>query len=624
MSQREFDYTWVWSLQAKPEALWSLAADTNRFDRDSGVPALQSLPSDELTNARTRQRIPLFGTGIVYEQEPFEWIYPYRFGVIRNFVGGPIRELRILAELKPRDDGGTDLSYQVRATARNLLGMLLIPLQIGILYRRTFARTFQKYDSLALANLSYRDTSGRITFPPGGKARLAKLRQELLDAGANAVIVGQLVETINKADDLSLARMRPYTLADYWQAPRRDVLELFLWATRIGLLDFRWELLCPVCYVSKARVARLSDIHSTIHCETCRIDYSVNFDRSVELTFQPNAAVRQVDDLAAFCIGAPMSKPHVAVQQLLPAGTTRTLTPHLEEGRYHVRVIDPSGGQFLDVEMNGVKDISVQMTDEGLSSVAPEVASFPQLELKNDSSSEQLFMLERMVWVDQAATAAEVTAMQMFRDLFSKEALRPGKQFSVGKLAVLFTDIQGSTRLYRELGDAPAFGIVMEHFELLREAIEAEGGALVKTIGDSVMVVFTRPIAGMRMVARVQQSLASLAVGERPLLLKAGLHYGPSIAVTLNDQLDYFGSTVNIGSRLEALSQGGDVIISEAVRRDPEVADFLEQPECCNSVEPIDAELKGFENERFDLWRVELLTPQPEVEETHTLQESIR
>ncbi len=213
-------------------------------------------------------------------------------------------------------------------------------------------------------------------------------------------------------------------------------------------------------------------------------------------------------------------------------------------------------------------------------------------------------MLERMVWVDQAATAAEVTAMQMFRDLFSKEALRPGKQFSVGNLAVLFTDIQGSTRLYRELGDAPAFGIVMEHFELLRDAIEAEGGALVKTIGDSVMVAFTRPIVGMRMVARVQQLLASLAVGERPLLLKAGLHYCLSIAVTLNDQLDYFGSTVNIGSRLEALSQGGDVINFQAVRRDPEVADFLEQPECCDSVEPIDAELKGFENERFDLSRV--------------------
>ena len=151
MSQREFEYTWVWSLQAKPEALWNLAADTNRFDRDSGVPALQSLPSDELTNARTRQRIYLFGTGIVYEQEPFKWIYPYRFGVIRNFIGGPILELRILAELKPRDDGGTDLSYQVCATARNLLGTLLIPLQIGILYQRTFARTFQKYDLLAQA-----------------------------------------------------------------------------------------------------------------------------------------------------------------------------------------------------------------------------------------------------------------------------------------------------------------------------------------------------------------------------------------------------------------------------------------------------------------------------------------
>ncbi len=87
-----------------------------------------------------------------------------------------------------------------------------------------------------------------------------------------------------------------------------------------------------------------------------------------------------------FCIGAPMSKPHVAVQQLLPAGTTRTLTPHLEEGSYYICVIDPSGGQFLEVELSGVKDVSLQVTDEGLSSIAPKVAPFPQLELRNDSS----------------------------------------------------------------------------------------------------------------------------------------------------------------------------------------------------------------------------------------------
>src|SRR5204862_6366444 len=105
---------------------------------------------------------------------------------------------------------------------------------------------------------------------------------------------------------------------------------------------------------------------------------------------------------------------------------------------------------------------------------------------KNETDAEQLLILERMEWSDQATTAAEVTALQVFRDLFASEALRPGEQISVGTLTVLFTDLRNSTRMYREIGDATAFGRVMNDFDILRQAIADEGGALVKTLGDAV------------------------------------------------------------------------------------------------------------------------------------------
>ena len=95
----------------------------------------------------------------------------------------------------------------------------------------------------------------------------------------------------------------------------------------------------------------------------------------------------------------------------------------------------------------------------------------------------------------------------------------------------------------------------------------------------------------------------------RPLLLKAGLHYGPCIAVTFNDRLDYFGSTVNIAARLEPLSSGGDVVVSAAVRADPEVAELLAQPDSGLCAEQLQATLKGLDDERFDLWRVVPMVP---------------
>ena len=154
--------------------------------------------------------------------------------------------------------------------------------------------------------------------------------------------------------------------------------------------------------------------------------------------------------------------------------------------------------------------------------------------------------MERLAWSDQAATVAEVTALQCFRDLFSEEALCPGERISVGSLTILFTDLCASTRLHKEVGDAPAFGLVMGHFDLLLEAIAAEEGAVVKTIGDAVMAVSRRPVRAGRAILRVQKALAIAPGKLGDLQLKTGMHYGLYIAVTPNDKLDYFGFMVNL------------------------------------------------------------------------------
>ena len=100
----------------------------------------------------------------------------------------------------------------------------------------------------------------------------------------------------------------------------------------------------------------------------------------------------------------------------------------------------------------------------------------------------------------------------------------------------------------------------------------------------------------------VQQALAAPSDGSKPLQLKAGLHTGPCIAVTLNDRLDYFGSTVNLAARLEGLSSGSDVIISRPVYEDAQVRELLASNHL--SATEFDMTLKGFDEERFALWRV--------------------
>jgi class 3 adenylate cyclase len=604
MSYREFHYHWRYDLKSSPEKLWSFVADTNRFNRDTGVPSLEDDPGkrQRLRNARRRLRLSFLGLPVEWEEQPFEWVRPARFGVTRTYTRGPVEELRVLAELTPKSAGGTELSYQVWARPKSLLGFIIIPLQIGFISARKFAEAFKRYDQSAIAE------SPQLIAPDGpelstlARNRIDSIRDKLLSDGVQSGIANRLAEFIKQADDFSVTRIAPYALADDWKESRRAILEACLRATRAGLLDLRWDLLCPLCRSPQESETSLSEISSNVHCETCRIDFTVNFDRFVEITFRPNASVRSIE-VKDYCMGSPHKTPHIVAQQLLSAQTNRTISLPLEEGRYRLRVLELPGEQMLTVSAGGDKSGTVQAL-QGVSGPELNLSTQAALSFENASEAEQLFILERLSWSDQAATAAEVTALQVFRDLFSSEALRPGEQVSVGTLTVVFTDLRNSTRLYRDIGDATAFGRVMNHFDVLKRAIADEDGAIVKTIGDAIMGVFRNPAAALKAMLQAQESLAAPPEGVLPLTLKAGMHIGPCIAVTLNDRLDYFGSTVNMAARLECLSDGNDVVISGAVYNDPEVRELIDVVDSGLQATRFDMTLKGFEDERFELWRV--------------------
>jgi class 3 adenylate cyclase len=254
----------------------------------------------------------------------------------------------------------------------------------------------------------------------------------------------------------------------------------------------------------------------------------------------------------------------------------------------------------------------------GATSLAePAIAPHGELTLTNATAEPHLAIVEHLAWSDQSTTAAEVTSLQLFRDLFSREVLRPGEQISVGAMTVVFTDLKNSTQLYQEIGDAPAFGRVLTHFEILKACVAAEGGGIVKTMGDAIMAVFPRPVAALRATLRAQRWLAAPARAPlppglnvppsslQPLALKAGIHTGPCLAINQNDRLDYFGTTVNTTARLCGLSTGTDLVLSRAVRADAEVAAFIDATQgLTRAVEH--ATLKGFGSATFELWR---LTP---------------
>ena len=134
----------------------------------------------------------------------------------------------------------------------------------------------------------------------------------------------------------------------------------------------------------------------------------------------------------------------------------------------------------------------------------------------------------------------------------------------------LFTDIEGSTRLERAAGSAAWARIVARHDALMRAAIEAAGGVVVKTEGDAFFAAFDLPAGAARAAVGAQRALAAepWPPAVAPLRVRMGIHLGEGRlrhGLAANEPEDYVGIDVNYAARIAAAGNGGQIVVSDAL-----------------------------------------------------------
>jgi class 3 adenylate cyclase len=104
--------------------------------------------------------------------------------------------------------------------------------------------------------------------------------------------------------------------------------------------------------------------------------------------------------------------------------------------------------------------------------------------------------------------------------------------------------------------------------------VGANRGAVVKTIGDAVMAAFVDPVDAVRAARQIHDAFHP-ARSDTPIRLRISLNTGPCIAVRLNANADFFGGTVNVAAKLQALAEGYQIALSDATCASPGVAEYL-------------------------------------------------
>jgi class 3 adenylate cyclase len=440
------------------------------------------------------------------------------------------------------------------------------------------------------------------------QAQFAVLKQT-----ADPAVVEAMERLIAEGHDRDLNRINLLDFSARTGLDQEKVISGFLHASRLGLFDLTWNVLCPGCGgVLDAHATLKSLRHDDYNCALCAAGYEASVDELVEVAFTVSPRVRRIaaHDPGALPIweyvrqmfwssGIDLNEDslsrllnEVTLEALeLPPGEKAILS--LQLPNQFIILFEPvtHSAQFFDVQGEPTSERQqFSMVFNKLHAPTGTTVLRPgplRLNLENQSDVRVL----PAVWIAGDAlhellgkrkpvlTAKRMLTNQTFRDVYKADNLNIDQRLKITSLTFLFTDLKGSTALYERVGDLTAFDLVRAHFHALLEIISSERGAVVKTIGDAVMATFNRPehalAAGLRM--RAAMDALNVARGTEDLIVKIGIHEGPCLAVMLNDRQDYFGQTVNIAARVQSLSTSQEIHITGPVIDSPGVATILEK-----------------------------------------------
>lgn len=129
------------------------------------------------------------------------------------------------------------------------------------------------------------------------------------------------------------------------------------------------------------------------------------------------------------------------------------------------------------------------------------------------------------------------------------------------KLAILFADISGSTRLYEALGNALARQMVVRCLAMMGSRLAAHRGTLIKTIGDEIMCSFPSAEGALRAACDMQEAVESgKPGGVTPMYIRIGFNYGE----VLREDGDVHGDVVNVAARITEVARARQILTAQA------------------------------------------------------------
>jgi class 3 adenylate cyclase len=442
-------------------------------------------------------------------------------------------------------------------------------------------------------------------------------------------VVSRLEMLLRSGTDEELYRINPIQFATEKSIAEAEAIDLFLHACVAGLFDMDWLLVCPMCSDVVESFRSLRKLHTHFHCNLCQSDYDAALDDYITVTFTVSPAVRGI----RFHNPAVLSAWDYGFSyKMTPGGVLPDGMPLSESIKGLMRAlerVEPGSAADLEVDAaeGGLLGFDFESDAQFVFSVAGEATVPPRrvpvvlsagksvptsgniapgkvvFEVRNAGDRFAVFGILQFpdatfqrpkIRFMPSLSGKRLLMTQTFRDCFRSEVIGSTEGIAVRDVTLIFTDLKGSTALYERIGDLNAYIQVQRHFQHLLDVTVRHNDAVTKTIGDAVMAAFETPADAVRAALDMREAVDQLNRDRphRDFILKIGVHRGASIAVTLDERLDYFGQTVNVAARVQNLADGDEICITEDVHDAAGVAEIVAPYWVAKS----EAELKGVSN----------------------------
>jgi hypothetical protein len=472
--------------------------------------------------------------------------------------------------MAPLEGGGTELHHDIWLTPRGVVGQVAAFVELDRKLGAAVDRFYRHLDDVLAAG-GHLDPYEPPHAPTADqRAMVTAVCSRLHEGGFGAAVVEKLAMHLLTAPDGVMRTLRPYELADRWNAHRSEVLDVFMHAAHEGALEAAWDVVCPKCMLAHESLNELAHVTRVGTCKACANQFERDLRDSVELVFVPHPSVRRVER-TTYCAGAPALRPHVLAQQVLDPGEQRRITVELPRGTYRVAGSIAAVPHEIVASAVGFEEVAEIFVRGERIEGRPGIvrAGAVTFLIENATDREETVRVEIPGARADGVSAATAMTHPSFGEIFSEQRLAHGEHIRVSQLAFVFVEAVERQALFEKLGDAAACGELTRLDTAVHEEAQAHEGSIVPSSLDLFVAAFPTSLHALRAALGLRKRIDGASL---PMAVAIAAHDGRCIALTRDGKAEFFGETLHRGQALLEDCPKGGVALSASFAAERAVA----------------------------------------------------